>query len=101
MGAKRTIFLRDGSFFWIYKQKIENYMNPIKVLDFRSYHRINEDDSTEKGETKTSGAVDQILNLFFQAYGGLVTKIGNYQDAAKDLTGVAKEADPAKKGKLC
>jgi len=73
-------------------------MNPIKVLDFRSYHRINEDDSTEKGETKTSGAVDQILNLFFQAYGGLVTKIGDYKDAANDLTGVAKEADPAKKG---
>jgi len=73
-------------------------MNPIKVLDFRSYHRINEDDTTEEKGTKTSGAVDQILNLFFQAYGGLVTKIGNYQDAAKDLTGVAKESDPAKKG---
>jgi hypothetical protein len=85
-------------FFGYINEKIENYMNPIKVLDFRSYHRINEDDSSGEKETKTSGAIDQILNLFFQAYGGLVTKIGDYKDAANDLTGIAKEADPAKKG---
>jgi hypothetical protein len=63
-----------------------------KVLDFRSYHSINEGE-----ETKASTTADQIVNLFFQAYTSLVTKIGDYKDAVKDLTDVA-EADPADKG---
>lgn len=55
------------------------------VLDFRSFHRIDEK------ENPSEGAVDQILNLFFQAYGSIVSKIDNYPDLAKDLTEVAKE----------
>lgn len=66
----------------------------MKVLDFRAYHKLNEDEST------SVGAVDQILNLFFQAYGSLVTKIGDYPDAVKDLMEIAKEKDPSKAGKL-
>jgi len=73
---------------------IQEKVFTMKVLDFRSYHRLNEDLSA------STGAVDQILNLFFQAYGSLVTKIGDYPDAVKDLMDIAKEKDPAKAGQL-
>jgi hypothetical protein len=66
----------------------------MRVLDFRAFHKINE------AESEIAGAVDQLLNLFFQAYGGLVTKIGDYPDAVKDLMEIAKEKDPNKVGKV-
>jgi hypothetical protein len=64
-----------------------------KVLDFRAYHSLNEAE-----ETKASSTADQIINLFFQAYTSLVTKIGDYKDAVNDLTSIA-EAEPGDKGK--
>lgn len=73
---------------------IQEKVFTMKVLDFRSYHKLNEDLSP------SAGAVDQVLNLFFQAYGSLVTKIGDYPDAVKDLMDIAKEKDPAKAGQL-
>lgn len=59
-------------------------MSKNRVLDYRSYHKINEAD-----EAGSISAADQIIDLFMQAYGSLVTKIGDYKDAGKDLTEVA------------
>ena len=66
-------------------------MSSKRVLDFASYHRLNEEE-----ESKSISAVDQLIDLFFQAYGSLVTKIGDYKEAGKDLTGVAKADDKGK-----
>jgi len=60
-------------------------MSTNRVLDFKSYHKLNEAD-----ESGSVSAADQMLDLFIQAYGSLVTKIGDYKDAGKDLTEVAK-----------
>jgi hypothetical protein len=59
-------------------------MSKNRVLDYRSYHKLNEAD-----EAGSIGAADQMIDLFMQAYGALVTKIGDYKDAGKDLTAVA------------
>jgi hypothetical protein len=67
-------------------------MSNNRVLDFASYHKLNEADEI----SGTSSAVDQIVDLFFQAYGAIVTKIGAYPDAVKDLTGVAEADDKGK-----
>jgi hypothetical protein len=60
-------------------------MSTNRVLDFRSYHKLNEAD-----ESGAVSAADQLIDLFIQAYGALVTKIGDYKEAGKDLTEVAK-----------
>ena len=65
-------------------------MSNNRVLDFASYHKLNE------AESGAISAVDQIIDLFFQAYGAIVTKIGKYPDAVKDLTGVAEADDKGK-----
>ena len=59
-------------------------MTTNRVLDYRSYHRLNEAD-----EAGSISAADQMIDLFMQAYGALVTKIGDYKEAGKDLTEVA------------
>jgi hypothetical protein len=59
-------------------------MSKNRVLDYRSYHKINEAD-----EAGSISAADQMIDLFMQAYGALVTKIGDYKEAGKDLTAVA------------
>ncbi len=65
-----------------------------RVLDYRSYHKLNEAD-----EAGSISAADQMIDLFMQAYGALVTKIGDYKDAGKDLTSVA-DADNKGQGML-
>jgi hypothetical protein len=64
-----------------------------KVLNFEDFLKINEAE-----ESGVIGAADQIVNLFFLAYDGIVTKIGEYKDSAKDGISVA-EAEPEDKGK--
>jgi hypothetical protein len=59
-------------------------MSTNRVLDYRSYHKLNEAD-----EAGSISAADQMIDLFMQAYGALVTKIGDYKEAGKDLTAVA------------
>jgi hypothetical protein len=59
-------------------------MSKNRVLDYRSYHKLNEAD-----EAGSISAADQMIDLFMQAYGALVTKIGDYKEAGKDLTAVA------------
>ena len=63
-------------------------MSTNRVLDYRSFHGLNEAE-----ESGSINAADQMIDLFIQAYGALVTKIGDYKDAGKDLTEVAKAED--------
>ena len=69
-------------------------MSTNRVLDYRAYHKLNEAD-----EAGSISAADQMIDLFMQAYGALVTKIGDYKDAGKDLTAVA-DADNKGQGML-
>ena len=71
-------------------------MKNNRVLDFQTYHKLNEADETTEQSTPSMSAVDQIVNLFFQSYNAMVTKIGGYKDAAKDLTDVAESDDKGK-----
>jgi hypothetical protein len=66
-----------------------------RVLNFSSYQKLFEAD-----ETDSSKAAAQIVDLFFQAYGTIVTKIGDYKEAIDDLLAVAEEKDAAKKGQI-
>ena len=50
-------------------------MRNNRVLDFASYHKLNEAE-----ESGALSAVDQIIDLFFQAYAAIVTKIGQYPE---------------------
>jgi hypothetical protein len=64
-----------------------------KVVDFRTFHKLNEAEGSG-----VISAVDQIVNIFFSAYGALVTKIGGYSGYENDLIKVA-ESKPEEKGK--
>ncbi len=66
-----------------------------KVLSFSNYTKLYE--AEENVSTKAAG---QIVDLFFQAYGSLVTKIGDYKEAIDDLLAVAEEKDTTKKGQI-
>jgi len=66
-----------------------------KVLSFSNYTKI-----FEAEENSSSKAAQQIVDLFFQAYGSIVTKIGDYKKAIDDLLAVAEEKDTAKKGQI-
>ena len=65
-----------------------------RILNFESYHKIFEADEPNA----SASAAEQIVGLFYQAYGSMVTKIGDYKDAIDDLLQVAEEKDTAKKG---
>jgi len=69
-------------------------MSQLRVLSFRNYHGINEE---EKAAPTT--AANQILDLFFQAYTGLSTKIDNYNEETSDLIDI-KESPVEKRGEL-
>ena len=66
-----------------------------KVLSFSNYTKLFEAD-----ENSSSKAAEQIVDLFFQAYGSIVTKIGDYKEAIDDLLAVAEEKDTTKKGQI-
>ena len=70
-------------------------MSKLRVLDFRSYHAINEEDSSPN----SSNAVKTILDLFFQAYAALYGKAEDYKDSDvnKDLLAI-KNSPMDKKG---
>lgn len=67
-----------------------------RVLSFDNYHKLFEAEDANGAVS----AAEQIVNLFYQAYGNAVTKIGDYKDAIDDLLSVAEEKDPAKKAEL-
>lgn len=66
-----------------------------KVLSFSNYNKL-----FEAEENNSSKAAQQIVDLFFQAYGSIVTKIGDYKEAIDDLLAVAEEKDTTKKGQI-
>ena len=68
-----------------------------RVLSFDNYHKLFEEAGDANGAVS---AAEQIVNLFYQAYGNAVTKIGDYKDAIDDLLSVAEEKDAAKKADL-
>jgi len=66
-----------------------------RVLSFDNYHKLFEAEANA-----ATSAAEQIVNLFYQAYGNVVTKIGDYKEAVDDLLSVAEEKDSTKKADL-
>lgn len=60
-------------------------MSPLRILSFRNYHGINEEETGS-----STSAAKTILDLFFQAYSALYGKAKNYKDADvnKDLLAI-------------
>lgn len=67
-----------------------------RVLSFDNYHKLFE---AEDANASTNAA-EQIVTLFYQAYGSVVTKIGEYKEAINDLLSVAEEKDTNKKAEV-
>lgn len=67
-----------------------------RVLSFDNYHKLFE---AEDANASTNAA-EQIVTLFYQAYGSVVTKIGEYKEAIDDLLSVAEEKDTNKKAEV-
>ena len=67
-----------------------------RVLSFDNYHKLFE---AEDANVSTNAA-EQIVTLFYQAYGNVVTKIGEYKEAIDDLLSVAEEKDTNKKAEV-
>ena len=67
-----------------------------RVLSFDNYHKLFE---AEDANASTNAA-EQIVTLFYQAYGNVVTKIGEYKEAIDDLLSVAEEKDTNKKAEV-
>lgn len=67
-----------------------------RVLSFNNYHKLFE---AEDANASTNAA-EQIVTLFYQAYGSVVTKIGEYKEAIDDLLSVAEEKDTNKKAEV-
>jgi len=67
-----------------------------RVLSFDNYHKLFEAEDINA----STNAAEQIVTLFYQAYGNVVTKIGEYKEAIDDLLSVAEEKDTNKKAEV-
>ena len=61
--------------------------NPI--LNFRQFTGVFEDDVNPASITETGKSIDIIIQVFFEIYGTIVTRIGGYKEVIKDLQGVS------------
>jgi hypothetical protein len=76
-------------------------MQKKSLLNFRQFSGIFEEgepsDEGEGGEGLK--AIDIVINIFFQIYGIVVTRIGGYKDAVKDYQAIAN-SENEKRGEL-
>lgn len=71
--------------------------NPI--LNFRQFTGVFEDDVNTASINETGKSIDIIIQVFFEIYGSVVTRIGGYKEAVKDLQGIA-DSPSDKRGTL-
>lgn len=71
--------------------------NPI--LNFRQFTGVFEDDVSTASINETGKSVDIIIQVFFEIYGSVATRIGGYKEAVKDLQAIA-DSSSDKRGNL-
>ena len=74
------------------------YMQKKSVLNFRQFSGIFEDDETP-AEGVQMKSIDVVINIFFEIYGMIVTRMGGYKDAVQDYQTIAN-AENDKRGEL-
>jgi len=72
-------------------------MQKKSVLNFRQFSGIFEDDDPVEGVQMKS--IDVVMNIFFEIYGVIVTRIGQYKDAVADYQAIAN-SENEKRGEL-
>ena len=72
-------------------------MQKKSVLNFRQFSGIFEDDNPVEGVQMKS--IDVVINIFFEIYGVIVTRIGQYKDAVADYQAIAN-SENEKRGEL-
>jgi hypothetical protein len=72
-------------------------MQKKSVLNFRQFSGIFEDDTPAEGVQMKS--IDVVINIFFQIYGIIVTRIGQYKDAVADYQAISN-SENEKRGEL-
>jgi len=73
-------------------------MQKKSVLNFRQFSGIFEDDETP-AEGVQMKSIDVVINIFFEIYGMIVTRMGGYKDAVQDYQTIAN-AENDKRGEL-
>ena len=71
--------------------------NPI--LNFKQFSGVFEDDVNSPSVTETGKSIDIIIQIFFEMYGTIVTRIGGYKEVIKDMQAIADGATE-KRGNL-
>jgi hypothetical protein len=74
-------------------------MQKKSVLNFRQFRGIFEDDKETSEQGSQLKAIDLVINIFFEIYGTIVTRIGGYNDAIKDYQVIA-DSENEKRGDL-
>ena len=73
-------------------------MQKKSVLNFRQFSGIFEDDETS-AEGVQMKSIDVVMNIFFEIYGVIVTRIGQYKDAVADYQAISNSEND-KRGEL-
>ena len=73
-------------------------MQKKSVLNFRQFSGIFEDDEAP-AEGVQMKSIDVVINIFFEIYGMIVTRMGGYKDAVQDYQAIAN-AENDKRGEL-
>jgi len=73
-------------------------MQKKSVLNFRQFSGIFEDDEAPAEEVQMK-SIDVVINIFFEIYGMIVTRMGGYKDAVQDYQTIAN-AENDKRGEL-
>ena len=74
-------------------------MQKKSVLNFRQFRGIFEDDGKTSEQGSQVKSIDIVINIFFEIYGIVVTRLGGYNDAIKDYQAIA-DSENDKRGEL-
>ena len=73
-------------------------MQKKSVLNFRQFSGIFEDDEASPEGVQLK-SIDVVINIFFEIYGMVVTRLGGYNEAVKDYQAIANSEND-KRGEL-
>lgn len=72
-------------------------MQKKSLLNFRKFTGIFEDGEDE--DANSLKGIDLVMNIFFEIYGIIVTRVGSYKDSIKDYQAIA-DSENEKRGEL-
>jgi hypothetical protein len=74
-------------------------MQKKPIFNFKQFSGIFEDDEDQGQSGSQLKSIDIVINIFFEIYGTIVTRIGGYREAAKDYQTIANSEND-KRGDL-